>query len=239
MNESINRINVLISSIRAVGILSCGTRKMVDCSAAPTELSRWRWLEPCPSTAATIFIFCIWQIWSMDRQEQVATLRGGESSIECLDWHRRVESGTARWFIAGFVHFPCSFCSSIHSNFGAAAVGMRCLFGTWKWTEQCRIHANSQDIQIGCSQWPFRPTADCSHLPMRTGKCLCGAPRWVLPPIIWIIRVSVSFEFSFQKWQPIFQFQTKNGIWWINRLRWSSAGTKLAIPNESPEVNDD
>ena len=62
-------------------------------------------MEPGPSTAATLFLFFIRQIWLMDQQEPVVTLQTGGSGIVSMDWHRRVEAGTIRWWIAGFIHF--------------------------------------------------------------------------------------------------------------------------------------
>ena len=89
-------------------------------------------------------------------------------------------------------HF-LSIYSPIHSNFDAAAVSiLRCWSGTFKWTEQRRIRVNSPDIPVGSGQLPFLPMADFLHLLRNVGKCWFGAPRWTLPQIIWIIRVSIS-----------------------------------------------
>ena len=61
--------------------------------------------------------------------------------------------------------FSNLFVNSFH--FGAADVGMaKCMFGTCKWTEQRRIHANSPDIRVRSGQFPFHPTAVSSHLPV-------------------------------------------------------------------------
>ena len=242
MNESINRINVLLSSIRALWILSFGTWKMVDWPAAPrTHPSMWRSLEPCPSTAATIFFFCIWQIWSMDQPEPVATLRGGRSSIDCLDWHRRVESGTTRWFIVGFVHFSFFLiCSSIHF------ISVQRMS---EWRSVCLGHASgrssdesTQTLQTcvwGLLSGLFtrRPFPRFWRLGWRSaGVVHQGEP---LPPIIWIIRFfKFQIECSFQKWEALFQLNSKVTIRWKG-LRWNREGTKLAIPNFSPEVKCD
>jgi len=193
MNESIDRIIVLLSSHRALCFLCGGTRTMVDWPAAPgTDPSRWEWLERCPSTAATLFFFGIWQIWSMDRQEPVTTLRG--SFIVSLDWHRRVEAGTARWWIAGFVHFSLS---DLLVNF--ITISTQWLFLEWRSVglgpasgRNSNERVNSPDIQVGSGQWPFHPTANCSHLTIRRRKFWCGAPRWSLSPKMWINRDSSS-----------------------------------------------
>ena len=49
---------------------------------------------------------------------------------------------------------------------------------------------------------------------------------------------SVNFNLNLQKWQPIFQLETKSPIY-RKDIRWNSAGTKLAIPIPSLGVNDD
>ena len=129
----------------------------------------------------------------MDRQEPVVTLRSGGFFNVCLslDWHRRVEAGTARWWIAGFVQFSFFLDLAVNSfHSGAATVRtVTCWFGTCKWTEQRRIHGNSQDIQIRSGQWPFHPTADSSLLPMEMGSCgfvLRGEPffQMFMPPVV-------------------------------------------------------
>ena len=50
----------------------------------------------------------------MDRQEPVVKLGSGGFEIVSLDWYRRVEEGSVRWWIAGFVHFSFSIYSLIH-----------------------------------------------------------------------------------------------------------------------------
>ena len=54
------------------------------------------------------------------------------------------------------------------------------------------VHVNFPDIQVRSGQWPFRPMTDSSLLSMTIGESWFGAPRWTLPPIIWIIPVSIS-----------------------------------------------
>ena len=50
----------------------------------------------------------------MDRQEPVVKLGSGGFEIVSLDWYRRVEEGSVRWWIAGFVHLSFSIYSLIH-----------------------------------------------------------------------------------------------------------------------------
>jgi len=133
----------------------------------------------------------------MDRQEPVTALRG--PFIVSLDWHRRVEAGTARWWIAGGCFFN-----------GEVLVWDLQVDGTATNPRQLPGHSG------GVWSVAFPPD----------GRFLASADekRKVL---VWCT----------EKWQPIFQLQTKSEIWVLYHLRWNCAGTKLAIPNPSPEVH--
>ena len=213
-------------------------RKMVDCLAAPTtDPSRWRSLERCPSAAATLFFFCIWQIWSMDQPEPVATLRGG-SPIFCLDWHRRVEAGTTRWFIVGFVLF--TFFWFVRQFIPISVQRMS------EWRSVCLGHASGRSSDESPQTfWTFRWGLVSGFFTGRPFPFFCRW-KWESAGVVhqgesllqYLNNSSVNFKLNLQKWQPIFKLETKREIPWKG-LRWNSAGTKLAIPNYSPEVNDD